>query len=126
MCKVGVTKMPKPFYLTIGFNHSVVGAVIDKMRKTKGVTSLELVDSPKKPNGAATGEKHASRNTFTTTGHDAIIAALFDKAPMSVAQLRALFVEHGRAPASVSSVIHEMIKEGEAVRGPDGYALSKK
>jgi uncharacterized protein YpbB len=55
-----------------------------------------------------------------------VIKALYGKPPMSVPQLRDLFVAQGRSGKSISSVLHKLKKQGDVQIGDDGYMLTKK
>lgn len=123
--------MPKPFLIGVEVEEIAFGRVMRKIDELPGVVKIHLSFSKEKlggkPNGAGqTRGPYKTRGTFEKTGQEAIIDALNGKPPMTLAQLRDVFVAQKRSPKSISSCLHEMFNEGEVQRTDDGYTLTKK
>ena len=121
--------MSKLFYVTLGLDNSLAGPIITKMKKTRGIVTLELASGPAKepkPNGALNGGGPRARGAYEATGQQAIAKILNGKPPMTTPQLRDAFAAMGRSPASIASCIDTMKKAGEVAKGPQGYTLTKK
>jgi hypothetical protein len=121
--------MPKPFTAIVEIEQAFVGEVLMRVRGMRGVVGVGFEDGRKaKPNGHdAPTVIRASRprGVYDGTGQETVIEALFSKSPRTLDDLREVFIAQDRSPKSISSVLHEMIKEGDVVRGADGYRLSK-
>jgi hypothetical protein len=128
----GVT-VPKLFPIHIEVEELAVGRVMRVLNSLDGVAKLHLDldrDKAVKPNGA--GEPRGPYKTrkqpvtLAETGDETVIKALFAKSPLTVPQLRDLFVAQGRSPKSISSVLHKLKQDGEVLISDDGYMLTKK
>lgn len=132
------TNVPKPFLLGVEVEEIYVGPVMRAIKKLDGVVGVLDMDTQKKsgeeaaPRTNGAGQPRGPYNTrkqpvtLEETGDEAVIKALFGKPPMSVPQLRDLFVAQGRSGKSISSVLHKLKKQGDVQIGDDGYMLTKK
>ena len=123
----------KPFYIIVGLDPPVATAMIDKLKKSDAVVSLDLALPPRKAksNGLDTGmgtngSAPRQRGSYEATGQETIAKILNGKPPMTTPQLRDAFAAAGRSPHSIASCIDTMKKAGEVTKGPQGYTLTKK
>jgi hypothetical protein len=113
------TTVPKLFPIHIEVEELAVGRVMRVLNSLDGVAKLhlDLERDKAKPNGA--GEPRGPYKTrkpsvqLEETGDETVIKTLFGKSPMTVPQLRDLFLSQGRSGASISSVMHKLKKDGD-------------
>ena len=123
--------MPKPFMIGVEIEETAFGAVMRRIDALEGVIKIYL-NLNKEKGGKANGHDvpritRARRpaKQFEITGAELVTKALFSKSPLTTAQLREAFISQDRAPSSINSVIHTMIKENEIKPTKDGYVLTK-
>lgn len=125
--------MPKLFPIAIEVEESIVGKVYRLLDEMPGVAKIKIGDKAVaggKPNGAHEPHERGARGPYKKyDAHgDEVVTKIMSaaKMPMTSTQLKDHFVALGRAPTSINSLIHIMLKRGDLERRPDGYVLSKK
>ncbi len=123
--------MPKLFPINIEVEESKVGEVYRRLDNMEGVAKIKIGNTATSYSNGHDKEPRQStprgpQKVFKTTGQEAVIKMLYGAPPMTTGQLRDVFVSQGRSPSSINSVIHTMIKAGEAQVTDDGYTLTKK
>jgi hypothetical protein len=123
--------MAKPFLIELYVQRTAGLDAIERVKKIPGFIAYDLPSLRQhKPNGSADeSEQRAARGPYKKydmQGDEALIKILFGKPPMTNGQLKTAFSEMGRAPASINSLIHIMLKRGDLQRTDDGYTLTRK
>jgi len=123
--------LPKLFPIAIEVEESVVGKVYRLLDEMPGVAKIKIGDKAVaggKPNGAhEPREPRGPYKKYDTPGDEVVMKFMSaSKVPLTSTHLKDHFVALGRAPTSINSLIHIMLKRGDLERRPDGYVLSKK
>jgi hypothetical protein len=134
--------MPKPLVITIAVEEIAFGKIFRTLDGAPGVISLtfhqaespkhksltngaDQEDEPRPPKQKKSSKVGKPRPIFAITGRDFLMNNL-RKSPMTRAALGAAFVKAGRSAASVSSLTHTAINQGDIEKTADGYMLTRK
>lgn len=103
--------MPKLFPIMLGVEPIAVGPTIEALKKMRGVLKIDL-ELDKKTPGKPNGSMRAPAKKFDQRAEDFILDLLADGKPMGTRVLRDHFTDVGRRPASTSSALNLLKKDG--------------